>query len=151
MIRVEAGGEQYQEMNVDGGAVAQTFLYPANLRDRIDPRSPSFARDRHAYIIRNGRLDPEWASVDRGFLSITGRAIATMIHYSGYNDVFRIYAITKRDGVDYNLAYIKPNFPVEKHEEFDTVYLLKLFDYGYEQGRAGYRWSKAPPVLEGSK
>ena len=111
MIRVEAGGEQYQEMNVDGGAVAQTFLYPANLRDRIDPRSPSFARDRHAYIIRNGRLDPEWASVDRGFLSITGRAIATMIHYSGYNDVFRIYAITKRDGVDYNLAYIKPTSP----------------------------------------
>jgi len=25
-----------------------------------------------------------------------------MIHYSRYNDILRIYATTKRDGVDYN-------------------------------------------------
>jgi hypothetical protein len=23
-----------------------------------------------------------------------------------------------------------------------------LFDYGYQRGRAGYRWRKAPPILE---
>ena len=28
LIDVEAAGRRYQEMNVDGGAVAQTFLYP---------------------------------------------------------------------------------------------------------------------------
>jgi hypothetical protein len=77
------------------------------------------------------RLDPNWASVDRRFLTITGRAIATMIHYSGYNDVLRIYGTAKRDGVDYNLAYIQPDFPNTKHEEFDPGYLKALFDYGY--------------------
>jgi hypothetical protein len=90
-------------------------------------------------------------TVDRRFLSIAGRAIATMIHYSGYNDVLRIYATAKRDGVDYNLAYIRPDFPVVKHEEFDPVYLRKLFDYGYAQGRQGHRWSKHPPVLEAAE
>jgi hypothetical protein len=28
-----------------------------------------------------------------------------------------------------------------------TAYMKTLFDYGYG-GRAGYRWRKAPPILE---
>jgi hypothetical protein len=71
-----------------------------------------------------------------------------MIHYIGYNDILRIYATTKRDGVDYNLAYIEPDSPVTKHEQFEPAYLRALFDYGYAKGRGGYRWRKAPPILE---
>ena len=29
-----------------------------------------------------------------------------------------------------------------------TAYMKTLFDYGYARGRAGYRWRKAPPILE---
>src|SRR5580700_895263 len=148
MIDVDVGGRHYQEMNVDGGAVVQTFLYPADIGVRVNLRSGQYARERHAYIIRNGRLDPDWASVDRRFLTIAGRAISTMLHYSGYNDILRIYATTKRDGVDYNLAYIEPDFPEVKHEDFDSKYLRALFDYGYAKGRAGYPWHKAPPIFE---
>lgn len=148
MIDVEAGGRRYQEMNVDGGAVVQTFLYPPDIGQRVNLRAGQFARERHAYIIRNGRLDPDWAPVDRRFLTIAGRAISTMLHYSGYNDILRIYATTKRDGVDYNLAFIETDFPEIKHEDFDPKYLRALFDYGYAKGRAGYRWRKAPPILE---
>jgi hypothetical protein len=103
---------------------------------------------RFAYIIRNGRLDPDWASVDRRFLKIVGRAISTMIHYSGYNDILRIYATTKRDGVDYNLAYIESDFPDTKHEEFDPAYLRALFAHGYNKGKQGPGWHKAPPILQ---
>jgi hypothetical protein len=148
MIDVEAGGRHYQEMNVDGGAVAQTFLYPADLGIRINMRARENVRERHAYIIRNGRLDADWAPTGRQLFPIVGRASATMIHYSGYNDVLRIYATTQRDGVDYNLAYIERDFPNAKHEEFDPTYLRALFDYGYAKGRQGYQWQKAPPSLE---
>jgi len=148
MMDVEAGGRQYQEMNVDGGAVVQTFLYPPDIGLRVNLRSRRYARERHAYIIRNGRLDPNWAEVDRKLLPIAGRAISTMLHYSGYNDILRIYATTKRDGVDYNLAYIEADSPARKHEDFDPTYLNALFNYAYAKGRAGYPWHKAPPVLE---
>src|SRR3954470_7057910 len=148
MIEVEAGGRRYQEMNVDGGAVVQTFLYPPDIGLRVNLHSGKYARERHAYIVRNGRLDPDWASVDRRFLSIVGRAIATMIHYSGYNDILRIYATTKRDGVDYNLAYIEEDFPNTKHENFDPAYLRAAVDYGYAKGSRGSPWHKAPPLLE---
>jgi hypothetical protein len=147
MIDVEAGGQSYQEMNVDGGAVAQTFLYPAYIGLRAQFDAPEHARERHAYVIRNGRLDPDWASVNRQFLSIVGRAVATMIHYSGYNDVLQIYAVTKRDGVDYNLAYIEPDFTKTKDQQFDPSYMRALFDYGYAKGGTPAVWHKAPPIL----
>ena len=130
LLEVEANGQVYQEMHVDGGAVAQTFLYPAQIGVLADMRR-GFARERHAYVIRNARLDPEWASVDRRLLSITGRAISTMIYYSGYNDVVRIYWTTQRDGVDYNLAYIGQDFATERRQDFDRAYMRPLFEYGY--------------------
>jgi hypothetical protein len=148
MIDVEAEGQYYQEMNVDGGVVAQSFLYPADLGLRVDLASTELARERHAYIVRNSRLDPEWASVNRRFLTISGRAIATMIHYIGYNDILRIYATAKRDGVDYNLAYIEADFPRVKHEKFDPEYMKALFDSAYAKSRYGFPWRKAPPILD---
>jgi hypothetical protein len=147
MIDVEAGGRHYQEMNVDGGAVAQTFLYPPAVTQGLNLREGELARKRHAYVIRNAHLDPDMQEVDRRLLPITGRAISTMIRSSGYNDLFRIYSTSQRDGVDFNLAYIEHDFPPVPHEDFDPVYLQALFNYGYERGRAGYRWHKAPPTF----
>jgi hypothetical protein len=148
MIDVEAKGHRYQEMHVDGGAVAQTFLIPPQVGIIFRRQGNLPVRDRHAYIIRNGRLDPEWSSVDRRLLSITGRAIATMIHFSGYNDVFRLYSSALRDGVDFNLAYIGADFTTEWKESFDQAYMRALFEYGYRQGRNGYHWSKLPPIMD---
>lgn len=148
MIDVEADGRRYQEMNVDGGVVAQVFLYPADVGMRVNLKSTERDRERHAYIIRNSRLDPDWASVNRMFVSISGRAISTMIHYIGYADILRIYAQAQRDNLDYNLAYIGADFPNVKHEKFDPDYMNSLFDYAYAQARAGFPWRKAPPVLE---
>jgi hypothetical protein len=148
MIDVEADGKRYQEMNVDAGVVQQALLYPMYFGVRTGLRYGGFARERHAYIVRNARLDPDWASVDRDFLSITQRAIASMIHYLGYNDVFRIYDMTKRDGVDYNLSYIETDFGQKKNDLFDPAYMKALFDYAYGKGRRKPVWHKAPPILE---
>ena len=80
-------------------------------------------------------------------MTITGRAIATMIHYSGYNDILRIYSTAQRDGVDYNLPNIGRDFAVEHKEDFDPVYMNALFDYGYQKAIRGYPWHKAPPIF----
>jgi hypothetical protein len=70
-----------------------------------------------------------------------------MIHYIGYNDILRIYATAKHDGVDYNLAYIETDFPNVKHEKFDRAYMNALFEYGYAKARSGFPWRKEPPIL----
>jgi hypothetical protein len=147
IIDVELNGQHFQEMHVDGGAAAQMFLYPPSLGLHLDARQTEVARERHAYLIRNSRLDPEWASTDRRLFSIVGRAINTMIHYAGYNDAFRIYATAKSDGVDYNLAYIGADFTMEHEVPFAQAYMRALFDYGYQKAVHGYPWQKAPPIL----
>ncbi|NIO08835.1 MAG: patatin family protein, partial [Deltaproteobacteria bacterium] len=55
---------------------------------------------------RNARLDPNWSSVERRTLDITGRAISSLIHTQGIGDLYQMYLISKRDGIDFNLAFI---------------------------------------------
>ncbi len=102
-------------------------------------------RKRKAYIIRNARLDPNWASVDRRTLNIAGRAITSLIRTQGIGDLYQLYLITKRDGIDFNLAFISSDFKVEHKEQFDTIYMRKLFDHGYKLARKCYPWEKYPP------
>ena len=149
MIDVTMDGKTYQEMHVDGGAVAQTFLYPSALtRNRAQRRQTGQpVVDARAFIIRNGRLDPEWAAVERRTLGIAGRAIATMIAIAGYNDVIRIYGITQRDGIDYNLAFIGTDFRQVLASPFDPAYMRALYDYGYQRALHGYDWAKKPPIF----
>ncbi len=152
MIDVTLDGKQYQEMHVDGGAFAQSFLYPAAVtaqrRQRMAARQP--VAQAAAYVIRNGRLDPNWADVRRQMLGIAGRAISTMISASGFNDVLRIYHTTREDGVDFNLAYIGSDFDMVLPQPFDQPYMRALYDYGYVRGRAGYKWAKQPPLARAS-
>ncbi|WP_422001062.1 patatin-like phospholipase family protein [Reyranella sp.] len=150
LFDVTSGDKSYQEMHVDGGAFVQSFLYPATLttqrRQRMAAHRPVATAT--AYIIRNGRLDPDWADVRREMLGITGRAISTMIVASGYNDTVRIYYTTQRDKVAYNLAYIGPDFTGKLPKPFDQDYMRALYDYGYQRARNGYPWARRPPLVE---
>jgi hypothetical protein len=147
MIDVEVDGKHYQEMHVDGGARAQVFLYPPSLELRSEAAAEGVQRDRIAYVIRNARLDPDWASVERRTLSIAGRAISSLIQTQGFGDLYRIYLVARRDGVDFNLAYIPATFQETPKEDFDPVYMTKLFDVGFAAAKDGYPWEKTPPGL----
>jgi hypothetical protein len=105
-------GIAYQEMQVDGDAFVQAFLYPAGLtrQRRVRKAGGQLVILAIAYVIRNGRLDPEWAAMERSTMGIPARPIATMITANGINDVLRIYNMALRDGVGFNLAYIGFDF-----------------------------------------
>jgi predicted patatin/cPLA2 family phospholipase len=143
LFDVEIDGRKYQEMHVDGGAIAQLFLYPPS----INIGTAAARRVRHAYVIRNARLDPDYATAERRTISIAGRAINTMLAASGQNDVLRTYFVTQRDGVDYNLAYIGADFSAPKAGEFDQSYMRALYAYGFEESKNGRAWHKVPPGL----
>jgi len=147
LLDVEIDGRKYQEMHVDGGAIAQLFLYPPT----IEVGQVGVERRRIAYIIRNARLDPDHAQTERRTINIASRAIATMLAASGQNDVMRTYFVSRRDGVYYNLAYIGADFSAERPGEFDPTYMQALFDYGYREARDGRAWHKVPPGLRAAR
>jgi predicted acylesterase/phospholipase RssA len=152
MIDVTVDGKRFQEMHVDGGTIAQAFLYPpsfslkqAAIHLGVSENKLRAARKRVAYVIRNGRLSRPDENVKLQTFDIAKQAIATMIASSGVNDTYRMYLIAKRDGVDFNLAAIGNDFDVPYKGPFNKDYMRTLFNYGYQKGRAGYPWQKFPP------
>lgn len=145
MIDVSVNGRHFQEMHVDGGASAQVFVYPPQLKLAQLSAQSGVMRERRAFVIRNSRLDPDWADTKRKLLNIAGRAVSSLIQTQGVGDLYRIYTTTQRDGVDFKLAYIPSSFDVPLNKPFDPHYMNELFKVGYDLGRAGYKWAATPP------
>jgi predicted acylesterase/phospholipase RssA len=146
LIDVHVNGVHYQEMHVDGGAMTQVFLYPPSVHVGEAAAARGVEdRQRTLYIVRNARLDADWANVKRRTLPIAGRAVVSLMQTQGVGDLYRIFVTTQRDGLDYNLAFIPPTFDTPHTKDFDTDYMRKLFQLGYDTAQKGYPWRKTPP------
>ncbi len=147
-LKVAADGKFYDEMHVDGGVTRQVFLYPPGFEPEIIDEALGWKPARRAYIIRNGKVSPEFAVTKAKLLPITSRSISTLIKTQGVGDLYQIYLTTKRDRVDYNLTYIPADFAMQSKSAFDKAYMNALFKLGYSLGRAGMKWEKSPPGWE---
>ena len=151
MFDVEAAGQAYQEMHVDGGAVSQAFLVPPSLNARAVSEKEGYRRKVVAFMIRNGRLTTEWTDVDKLTLSIAEKAVSTMINYNGVGDLYRMYLETQRARAAFNVAYIDADFHAPHPYEFDPAFMRALYHYAYDKARKGYPWRHGPPGFEGGK
>jgi hypothetical protein len=146
-IKVSANGSTYEEMHVDGGATREVFLVPTQfMASKVDSRL-GIRPIRRTYIIRNGHVAPEYKAVKARTLSIAGRAVSSMIKSQGVGDLYELYVFAKRNGIDYNLAYIPADFLDTSTQAFDPLYMTKLYDLGYQMAANGYPWKKTPPRM----
>jgi predicted patatin/cPLA2 family phospholipase len=148
-IHVRVGGQNYDELHVDGGVTRQVFIAPSifSLASRDQKSGKPAARPR-LWVIRNGKTDPEYQSVNDNILSVTQRSLSTLIKNQGIGDLYRIYSVTRRDGVDFNLASIPADFTDRRDEPFDQKYMIALFQRGYDLASHNYSWEKTPPGME---
>jgi hypothetical protein len=145
VIPVDVAGKAYDEMHVDGGTGSQVFVYPAAVDWRSITEKLEVQGAPNVYVIRNSFLDPDYHGVKRSVLPIAGRSIDSLIRTQGIGDLYQIYALCKRDGNNFNLAYIPSSFEEKPAEGFDPVYMGKLYDLGYEMASQGYPWQQSPP------
>ena len=150
-IRVTVNGETYDEVHVDGGTTKHLFLYPTRMSLSNISKNFGYSPRRRMYVIRNGKLTPEWQKVEPKTLKIASRAISTVTKFQGKGDIVQLYGLSRRDKIDFNLASIPAAFDVPAKEPFDQAQMSALFDVGYEAARRGYRWMKAPPVFAMSR
>lgn len=144
-IDVTVGGQKYQEIHVDGGVTAQVFLFPLKTHRADRDLFIKNRIERNLYIIRNNKIMPEFVPMEPGLFSVSSRSLETLIKYQGLGDLYRLYVGAQRDGINYHLVHIPPDFRESKQETFDPVYMSALFDVGYAMGRAGDLWDSAPP------
>jgi hypothetical protein len=147
-FRVQADGSDYTEMHVDGGATKQVFHLGFILDSHPSASgaaTPAPVRQMRLYVIRNGLMRPEWGPVPSRATSILGRAVWTLVKWQALGDIFRLYALCHRQGIEFNLAYIPDEYVPSTTEEFNTKEMDRLFKIGYDLSRPGYQWRKAPP------
>ena len=145
-IKVKAGGQEYDEMHVDGGVRAEVMLYEAALnlftaRKKVMQMVRTPDRPRKLYIIRNAQVAPEFETIKPHISDIGIRAISSLTKYQGVGDLYRIYVLAQRDGIDYNLAYIPLDFHPKRESEFDTKYMNEEFTMAFNLARSGYKWT----------
>jgi len=144
MIEVEANGQRYEEMHVDGGLTRQSFLFSFGI-DNKELLHKLKAKGATAYIIRNSKLEPKWKTVNRKIPAIASRSFDSLIRTQGIYDFYREYTGAQQYGFDFSLVYIPDDFDVESKEQFDPMYMNKLYELGYKMGVEGIPWLKAPP------
>lgn len=150
-FQVMANGTSYQEMHLDGGIETQVMLYEeaiipfATIYIHHEPQSV-----KKLYVIRNRKVNPEWSKIKPRLRYIIERAISTLTKTQGIGDLYRLYAFSKRDKVDYNLIYIPEYFTDEAQSFYDKKYMQHLFQVGIKEGKQ-MRWKKYPPGLYASQ
>jgi hypothetical protein len=154
MIEVEANGQKYDEMHVDGGVKAQLFvnaevLNLAAMRQKYEARANTF-RDikRTLYVVRNAKVGPDPVQVERKLSAITGKAMTSLLNSMARSDIERIYKISQEAP---NAEFYWISLPVEYIPEslkpFDPVTMRKIYEIGYELGLSGDAWREHPPSL----
>jgi hypothetical protein len=153
---VVADGKRYEEMHVDGGTATQVFFYGFTLDLHAAMEEAGIQRQEagtqrripvRIYIIRNGKLSVPWQLMLPSILPIAERSLHGLLGAQVVGDLYRIYTITQRDGIEFNLAHIPEDYDIEPKESFDHEVMNRLFQLGYEWARAGYPWEHLPPGL----
>ena len=138
-------GTWYDEMHVDGGATQQVmFLSPDFPMRQID-EAVGTRIDRTLYVVVNNRLKKTYDPVRPRVISVAGAAVSGLISGSNTGDIYKIFAIAARDGIELRFIDIPESFELEAEEPFDKVYMQALYDTGREDGLAAERWLDSPP------
>lgn len=146
-IRVVAGGKTYDELHIDGGPTRQVFFSPNEFSFKEVDKALGKRINRTLYVIRNGKLGPEWKHAGEGVLSIGQRSLYATTKYQALGDLARIHAKASADGIVFRLAAIPNDFDAQLPKPFDRSYMRALFSVGHRQGRGGYPWLEKPPGI----
>ena len=136
LIPVEGpGGRRYDEMHVDGGATQQVMLFSPQIRSDLIDAAVGAEVERSVHVVVNNKLQKPYAPVRPRLAAIAGKAASSLIGGSGSGDIYRIFAVAERDGIDLDVTAIPRGFDAEADGMFDPDYMRALDEVGPD-GRA---------------
>ena len=150
-IKVETNGQMVEEMHVDGGVTREVFIAPVQIRlSQFDPLYGGRKPVRHIYIIKNGKVLPEYDVVTPTTISIATRAISTLTKSNNQGDIYRIWRMAAESNAEFSLASVPACFRLKAKEAFDPQYQRALYRQGFQMGLEGGHWEHRPPELRRS-
>lgn len=146
-IEVESDGKRFDELHVDGGVTSQIFFAPPGLDLNAAARRVfGNRRDMILYVIRNGKLQPEYKPSIQSVAGLATRSISTLVKYQSLANITTLSEGARRAKARMAYAAIPESFSELPASEFDRTYMGKLFVLGESLGRAGTAWRTTPPA-----
>ncbi|WP_165923690.1 patatin-like phospholipase family protein [Bosea sp. BK604] len=146
-LNVTSNGRVYDELHVDGGVTSQIFFAPPGLDLKgAARRNLGHQRKLSLYVIRNGKLKPDYQASVQTVAGLATRSIATLVKYQALANIWAISAAAERLGARFSFTAIPESFDEKQRSDFDTRYMTSLFDLGVEQALRGKAWETEPPL-----
>jgi hypothetical protein len=155
-IPVEADGQRYYQMHVDGGVRETVFFF-----DFVDDYRAALAElglrreDVHPelFLLNNDALyaPGTYKPVSGSLLSISGATIGSLMRKATLGSLYRVWVLALIAGADFHISYIPPDFDLSDNSlRFDTEEMKRLFELGRSRAQRGEAWStqRAPTTLE---
>jgi predicted patatin/cPLA2 family phospholipase len=143
-IEFELNGQAFTELHVDGGLSHSAFAYPAQIPVAELNEILGLTFRREVYVIVNSNEQFGYEPAPTGVVSIAGRAVQTLLRNQMRDDVERIYRLSRRDGLTFNMIVIPESFEASGATDFDPDYMRTLLELGREIGRTGTFWRDRP-------
>lgn len=144
-LNVDVEGKQHDELHVDGGVLEDAFFLPLKLPLDKVVKGAGLRMKRRMYIIRNARSQSEWQAVNPTTLSITERAVWTLMKSASLGSIYKLYSFASINKIEFKFTSIPASFKGKPKEMFDTEYQKKLYAAGREIGLRGGDWANSPP------
>ena len=146
-FEVEANGQKFKELHVDGGVTNNAFFLPIRVGLGQYLKELGLQVRPTMYVIRNSSSAPAWEPVGNKTLEIAKRSIDTLVKSSTTGDLHKLYTFTQINDIGFRITSVPSSFKQKSRELFDPVYMGKLYDVGYKVGLNGVTWDTTPPGL----
>jgi predicted acylesterase/phospholipase RssA len=148
LIDVEAGGQRYDEMHVDGAVATRIFVNGGvfRLSHMTGPDGRGPARE-DIFVIHNGQFTEPPSPTPRSLRGITSRVLEASSRAGLVGDLFRIHSFALREQAGFHWVTIAEGVEVPGAEVFDPAKMLALYEVGYRAALEGPVWWTDPPGL----
>jgi predicted patatin/cPLA2 family phospholipase len=144
---VEVDGQRYTEVHLDGGLSRQAFLHLNGARAGLPKQADGSPVRLTAYVIRNGKLRPDYDAVPLHVLPIGMRTMQALVAAEGVGDLYRIYDQTLEEQADFRLILIPDDVPLKHHQMFEPEFMQGLYERGRQSIKQANPWHTRPPYL----
>lgn len=143
-IDVVVDGKRYTELHSDAGPVAQSFIKFAE-HQRPTPGTKCLAGSQ-LYCLAAGKIDPDPIAGRMGIVARVGASVSSSLYALYKQELVKYYALCATTGLQFNLASIPQDFPVDEiSTRIRSREMKPLYDKGYEMATHGMVWRHTPP------
>ncbi|MEM0921680.1 MAG: patatin-like phospholipase family protein [Pseudomonadota bacterium] len=140
IFQVQAEGERFSEMHVDGGVTRQLFLFPIDTSVITEAPTSEILQAGTVYTIRNSKLGPEYAQTEPGIVQIAARSVQTLLKAGGISDIEVVRKQAQDANFDVKVIAVPDSFNAPSEELFDVNYMRALYDVGETMALDGIPW-----------